>query len=371
MRLIIRKMLGKKKLLLILMALLFATISSSGCLETNEGYSRAVIDMDHDGNLHIVWVYLPSLGGSRNDAGGVHYKKLSSEGETLIDDIKLPSGITSRGVFMVVDTNNSAHILYDTQYVKIRSTGEITKKGKTGPGHPDSMTTDSANNIHITWLATPKYTKMNNEWVVVSINSIDHITALPSVRVINDSGKYLFLGDWGYVDLNNNIHEVLNINASNIRESLSYRKISSNGTVLVNTTYRSDYKLYENKRIKIMADSENNLHVAWEELGKGYYAKFDNNGSFLFSKNFSYPPSLFLDSEDNVYILGVKPKNDDKLVLHYTKMNVNGNVLVKKEIVLKTYLTLRFVLTVSSVIIIIVGVAVVAYLIKRRHKITK
>ncbi|MDI6916555.1 MAG: hypothetical protein QMC80_02015 [Thermoplasmatales archaeon] len=365
----------KKEALIILGILTLTAIASSGCLETNEGYIDSVIGMDHDGNIHVVWLYLPLLGDWGNDAGGRYYKKISSEGETLIDDIKLPSRVTEGGLCIVTDANSSAHIFYGLYYVKINSVGMVEKKR--GMEQPYSVAVDQEDNIHFTldWDGR-RYIKLDNEGeTILGPASLDEIICMQGVRVVNVSGKYFFLGDWGCVDSNNNVHEVWDINTSNIQESFSYRKMSSNGTVLINTTYRGGSELHEyyyNRGIKIKTDSENNLHVAWEDQGKGYYAKFDNNGTFLFTKNFSYTPSLFLDSEDNVYVLGIKPKDDDKLVLHYTKMDVDGNVLVKKEIVVKTYLTTRFVLTVLSVIaIIVVGIAVVVYLIKRRHRINK
>ena len=102
---------------------------------------------------------------------------------------------------------------------------------------------------------------------------------------------------------------------------------------------RLTFNWSESLRPTIASDSNNNLHIAWEDHRDGYYSeiyytKLDNNGSTLVddkrltvASGTSSRPSLAIDSNNKVHIAWFDDRAGN-YEIYYTKLDNNGNKLV-------------------------------------------
>lgn len=100
----------------------------------------------------------------------------------------------------------------------------------------------------------------------------------------------------------------------------------------------------------IMIDSENNVIILWNSLGRNYFLKINENGDILtdeklsFSTFYSFRQSYFsrafLDSNDNIYIVYIQVKDHDYSVINckisYIKLDNNGKFIENKIILNST-----------------------------------
>ncbi len=138
------------------------------------------------------------------------------------------------------------------------------------------------------------------------------------------------------IDSNNNVHIAWR-DYRNGNFEIYYTKLDNNGNTLVEDT-RLTFAPYSSYRPSLGIDSNNNVHITWEDERDGnweiYYTKLDNNGNTLvddtrltFNSTHSFWPSIAIDSNNNVHITWYDGRdgNDE---IYYTKLGNNGNTLV-------------------------------------------
>ena len=132
---------------------------------------------------------------------------------------------------------------------------------------------------------------------------------------------------------------------------LYYKKLSSNGTVLVN-----DKMVCPGSGPKVAVDPTDSLHVVFTREYDGMYMKLDNNGTMLmeakqiisglhdggrgFGTHPAEPAGIAVDSSGNVHVLlwrGITPfgssqDQGNKQDLNYIKLDTDGNKLVNHTI---------------------------------------
>ncbi|MBA7511255.1 hypothetical protein ES705_03246 [subsurface metagenome] len=141
------------------------------------------------------------------------------------------------------------------------------------------------------------------------------------------------------VDSNDNIHIAWG-DQRDIYFEIYYTKLDNNGATLVDDTKLTTTTYYSWKP-SIAVDSNDNIHIVWQDKRDGayeiYYTKLDNNGNTLVDDTRlttttydSQYPSIAVDSNNNIHIVW-QDKRDDPITkweIYYTKLNNNGNTLV-------------------------------------------
>ena len=120
----------------------------------------AGIVVDSNGNVHLTWTWYPWWTSTPN---AILYKKLDNNGNTLVYPISIINGYFSTYPKMAIDTNDNVHIVWNDRrdltdeiyYTKLSNNGitmvddlRLTFTG--GTAGPD-LTIDQDNNIHIVW----------------------------------------------------------------------------------------------------------------------------------------------------------------------------------------------------------------------------
>jgi hypothetical protein len=83
----------------------------------------------------------------------------------------------------------------------------------------------------------------------------------------------------------------------------------------------------------IRIDSDNDIHIFWNDLGNLYYKKLDCErntvvNKTLLIKNTTLPSSVAIDSKNNIHIVGSTYNG-----LSYWKLNSNGSILINEELI--------------------------------------
>ena len=219
--------------------------------------------MDSNDNVHITW-------------SGIYYIKLDKNGTTLVDAKRLTPDDLAFSILpaIAVDLYDDIHITwqdyqdyrdYEIYYMKLDNEGHILiNDTRLSNDQIDSFSpkiaVDSDNNVHITWcdlLPRPSQTRQE-------------IQIYP--------------------------------------EYIHYIKLDSNGSILVDDT-----KLSTGTSPAIAVDSDNNVHITWDDNRSGnyeiYYTKLDSDGNTLiddtrltYDSASSVCPAIAVNSNNKAHI---------------------------------------------------------------------
>ena len=206
-----------------------------GSFDTSKLYDVAIDKYD---NLHILW-FITNFKTS--------YQKLSSTGEVLgsrnlgkfITNITKYLGMVDFSFYSTINTNNiiwtiwaSAGNTYDTKTNVIEGVNKILSGS--------AIKTDSLGNIYI---RSGKYVKkIDSNGTFLFKENLSDLRVIPDYPVIEgEDGNYIYLGENGCIDSNNNFHivtERVETKSGIGRDeydyhTIYYSKIGKNGTVII------------------------------------------------------------------------------------------------------------------------------------------
>ena len=265
----------------------------------SERSSDPVIALDSDSNVHIAWI---DTKGGGFLGYKIYYTKLDNNGDTLVDDKQLTHHLEGAlAPTIAVDANNTVHITWsdyrggnpEIYYTKLDNNGDPLIDDKKLTYAPDrsykpAIAVDLDNNVHISWY--------------------DGTVAIYK-------GIYMM-----------GIYEIY------------YTKLDNNGSTLVDIRRVTPYDLVRSCRPTIATDSNNNVHIAWDDERDGnweiYYTKLADNGNTLIDDmritNFSGDsklPKIAIDTDNNVHIIW-EDNRDGNTEIYYTKLDKNGDTLI-------------------------------------------
>ncbi len=300
-----------------------ATTDSAGSIEPR-------IKIDSQDNLHVSWM------DTRTYPSGLFYKKFNSNGANLTGDIlvmNLEMGLNDDDRIphsISVDNLNNVHFVgsglfspgnLELFYKKLNSSGanmtsqiRITFANSFSQLGTSSIVSDSQNNLHILW-TDHRYGTDNLFYKKLNSNG--------SI-LINDT---IISGPYSYepsvdVDSQNNIHAAWNSNGN-----IKYKKLDSNGAVLTPEILITSPSPNTNMNPYLEVDTQNNVHIAWKNsVSQVYYKKLNSNGGALTSNIYAAlssqgGPSLSVDSQGNIHLSWTGWTGHD---LHYKKLDSNG-----------------------------------------------
>ena len=288
----------KGKVLVLLVLALFLSGCTLGRYSERQDYKPYIV-VDSLNNVHLVWE-----SEIAKNKEYLYYKKLDSNGNTLIDSTKLIktnrlAGQTS-GPETVIDSDNNLHVFkqegewtprFWIRYLKIED-GKILENKKIGihtEARDQKVTIDKKDNIHLVW----------NEW------------------------QQLENRDW---DIN-----------------LYYAKLSKKGDFIVGPKEiinLNDIKGLHLEPNKIIVDDSDKVHISYAD---SRYIMLDSNGNILKEGNlegiseeslkltFSFGDSGIIDSQNNLHLISSESKMSESASLIYTKKE-DGEILVNKII---------------------------------------
>ena len=157
---------------------------------------------------------------------------------------------------------------------------------------------DINNDLWVSWELEDIYQVMElsfNGTLLINITPLKNIAVTSDLPVITGhNGSFLYLGDNGIVDLNNNIHIISSSDScSDKSANLLYTKLNRTGTKLIENLTIATHdkkKNYDHGPAifdpKVAIDSEDNIHITWYINDGGnhfsiYYMKIDPNGTVL------------------------------------------------------------------------------------------
>ena len=103
-------------------------------------------------------------------------------------------------------------------------------------------------------------------------------------KITDDHGNLLYLSENGVVDSKNNIHIFNNYQVDKDGRQVRrmfYSKIDSTGTFLIENRSMEEINTWEPQ---LEIDSQDNIHIVWEEEDHIYYTKLDDSGNKLIDK---------------------------------------------------------------------------------------
>lgn len=284
------------------------------------------IAIDSADNLHIVWedgrdeqsfVYEDKRGTLIGVESNIYYAKFDPNGARLVKDSRL----TSEGgkyPSIEIDSEDNVWVTYwmnGSFVMKLTTEGEIVLEQRLHNWSENwvTITIGSNDNVYLSWDECGRwcftyFMRLNGNGDVLTqrtnVSLITPVSGFPIV--VDDDGKYLYLGNDGGRDSENNIHIV--------RESrdydLAYTKISDIGEIVINNTKASDSRWEYGARVVV--DSSDNVHVAGESRLKIGYLKLDDSGGVLKSMTdiragkegaIQLHPDIDVDTSGNAYIV--------------------------------------------------------------------
>lgn len=216
------------------------------------GSSSNVWDVliDKNDNIHMLWLEENSTGNY-----SCRYIKMNTYGKIVVnvsvenffgdEPITLCSGTLTIYHFYLssaIDSKNVLHILWNKGYNTLNSTN-YTSGNVNKTLYGDVIKVDSRDNLYIH--SSNNHTKIDRNGTVLVSDSLSNVSVIQGYPVvIGDDGNYIYLGENGYVDSNNNVHIVSEEVKEKIWEqgrhyepfwfyTIYYSKIDSNGTILV------------------------------------------------------------------------------------------------------------------------------------------
>jgi PKD repeat protein len=273
-----------------------ADISVSGSYPSSD----PAITIDSENNANIVWSSFTDIS---TDFTEIYYKKLSPNGDTVIDTKRLTYGLWNSEVPVIdIDSGNNLHIVWrddrelrsDIYYIKLNADGEIlvndTRLARVSPNAEPALAIDSKNNVHIVW---------NNCTVVTEL---EH---------------------------NGELH---------------YMKLNQHGEIIIDDTVKSTSSLYVGPP-RIDGDKNNRISVVWGDgrnltsLESIYYLKMDEHGQILVAdapltnKTINaWDPTIAVDTLENAHIVWTDNREGISELV-YTALDTNADIIIHDELV--------------------------------------
>jgi len=272
------------------------------------------IALDHNGNLHIVWI--------GNDTANLYYMMVDRYGNTLINETCLDPNMNAtsyhaRRASIGIDSENNVHIVFHAQniyeswpaytnytmlaaqevlYLKINPYLDDMNGGpadyvaitvipetiiSTDDGvksRAANIAVDSENNVHVAWFDNETWSTMGELHYLVMDDAGGIV-----VSETNVTGGFYTDVDWGepeiVVDSQGDAH-VFFVTANWTGSSNSWRDIwytmieGTTGNVLINNTQLTDSnQTWRYTRPFVDIDSEDQIHIAWHD------SRFYQNGT--------------------------------------------------------------------------------------------
>ncbi len=272
------------------------------------------IDLDANNNVHISWH------DERQGNLEIYYTKLDSNGNTLVDDLRITANSgASAASSIAVDKNDNVHIVwndnsdgnYEIYYTKLDNNGNTLIEDTrltfdTTESQSPVLVTDSQGDVHVAWVDLRDsnwdlyYTKLDNNGNTLiddtRITTADNVSANPAIAI--DSVDNIHLAWYYGRDRNAEIY---------------YKKLDNAGNVILDDVrVSSDRKRSYWPAIAI--DSTNSANIAWYDNRDGnfeiYFSKVDQLGNIAVENtrltsdaNISYVPSLGVDSYDKLHLI--------------------------------------------------------------------
>jgi hypothetical protein len=307
-----------KKAILISLIGIFLLVQSIGAqtwiatkrLTFNPGDSGGpVCDVDSNDNIHAVW-YDDSPGNHE-----IYYKKSTNGGSTWTTKRLTYNSGNSWAVDLAVDTGNNLYIVWfdDTPgnfeiYLKKSTNGGSTWTTKrltytSGDSVTPIIAVDSNNHIHVVWtggvsggpeIFYKKSTDGGTTWTTKRLTRMSGFSYLPTIAV----------------DSNSNTNVVWRNDTPGNFE-IYFIRSTNGGTTW--TKKRLTYTAANSSFPVISVDSNDHIHVAWQEEAPGnpeiYYKKSTNGGANWTTKRLSWNfsdsehPAIAVDSNDYVHVV--------------------------------------------------------------------
>ncbi|MBI2044625.1 hypothetical protein HYT23_01055 [Candidatus Pacearchaeota archaeon] len=203
---------------------------------------------------------------------------------------------------------------------------DVQVSSASGISKDSSVSTDSNGNVHITWEDSRNaffeifYEKLNNNGnTLINENQESFGSEAAASQSTVDS------------DNSGNLHMTWQKGGSGQR--IFYKKIDSNGNVLINQTIINSAPLLADFPA-LSVDNNGNSHIIWIDYRNGggeiYYEKLNNNGSAIvddlrttFTGNSPDYPYMDTDGNGNVYAVWGDNKQGNKEI-YYEKLDNNG-----------------------------------------------
>lgn len=323
-------------LVLVLLLLLAVYLIAFSFPESPEGdlplVERLAISIDSEDNLHIVWVdegdgelYLVEdhLGLEYVMGTDIHYAKFDGDGRRLTEDQRL----TSRAgdyPSIEIDSQDNIWITYwmnGTHIMKLTPEGEkvLEKELHSRTDEWVAIDVGSDDNIYLSWDECRRqcfkyFMSLDSDGNVLrGITNASLVTPVPGLPiVIDDNGRYVYLGEDGASDSTGNIHVARADGSENgfrICTDIFYSKINSTGQILINNTQITNggWSCFS----KIVIDSFDNIHIVDQTRGDLGYIELDDMGGVqrimenIRAEGFEMQlyPNLDVDSLGNVHIV--------------------------------------------------------------------
>jgi hypothetical protein len=236
-------------------------------------YYYSTIAIDSSNNIHIVW-----CGGTPINEE-IYYKKSTDGGASWTT--KRLSWISGNSLYptIAIDSGENLHVVwydnisgnFEIYYKKSTNSGVswTTKRvtWNSGKSHNPTIAIDSSNNIHVVW-----HDDTPNKWEIYYSRSTDGGTTWRTKRMTRNSGSsyYPIIA----ADSSDNIHVVWWDYDPGYSE-IYYKRSTDGGGAW--TTKRLTWNSEDSWYPAIAVDSNNHLHVVWQDRIPGnweiYYKK--------------------------------------------------------------------------------------------------
>ena len=264
------------------------------------GYYKEMgsIALDSNCSVHVVWIDMRN-GTGQYPAPTIYYAKLDNNGNKIINDTRIASNLHCYHPCVAVDSNDNVHIFwdqymgtagYEIYYEKLDNNGNTLVDDKritnvSGWSMSPSIAIDTDDNIHLVW-ADHRGNPENYDIYYMKLdnngNNLTNEVRVTNARGTSENPKIV-------IDSENNLHIVWddwrdwNGGEPQISE-IYYEKLDSNGNTLIDDlrlTYNASRAFLGN----VVIDSEDNIHIGWQDYRHGnpecYYKKIDKNGNTL------------------------------------------------------------------------------------------
>jgi len=291
------------------------TWSGSKRLTWNSGNSvYPAIAIDSNNNLHVVWC--DSTPGNWE----IYYKRSTDGGLSwgAMKRLTWNSG-SSCDPAIAIDSNNNLHVMWhdwtpgnwEIYYKRSTdggSTWNATKRitWTSSDSYDPEIAIDSNNNLHLVWC---DYTPGNSE-IYYKRSTDGGLTWSGSKRLTWTSGNSVYPAI--AIDSNNNLH-VMWHDWTPVNSEIYYKRSTDGGSTW-SATKRLTWNSGSSCDPAIAIDSNNNLHLVWEDSTPGnseiYYKRSTDGGStwsatkrVTWTSGGSYGPAIAIDSNNNLHVV--------------------------------------------------------------------
>jgi hypothetical protein len=292
-------------------------------LTWNNGNSQSpAIALDSSNNIHIVW-YDETTGDAE-----IFFKKSTNGGTTWSSSKRLTWNSGSSYVpSIAIDSSDNTHIAWkdyspgngEIFYKKSSDGGTTWSNSKRLTWTADisynpAIATDSSDNIHIVW-----HDSENGNYEIYYLKSTDGGATWTTKRLTWNSGNS------GYTDIatdsSDHVHVVWDDWTPGNRE-IFYKKSTDGGSTWA-FTKRLTWKLFNSYKSAISTDSDNYIHVVWQDWDSNnyeiHYKKSTNGGLTWFTKRLtwnsgsSWFADIDADPNNNIHVVFYddSPGNDE------------------------------------------------------------